>query len=324
MDRAPVFVGIDVAQAHLDLAVRPGGDTGRVANDPAGIAELVARLQALRPALVVVEATGGLEVPLAAAVAAAGLAIAVVNPRQVRDFAKAVGQLAKTDALDAQLLARFAEVVRPTPRPLPPEDLQALAALVARRGQIVGMLVAEQQRRGTTRPALRPRLEAHIRWLVAEREALDRELEQTLRRSPLWREREDLLRSVPSIGPVLSATLIADLPELGRLTRQQIAALVGGGAAQPGQRPLAGPAPHLGRAGAGARRLVHERPGRHALESGPARLLCAARGGRQAEEGGADRLHAQAPGHRQRPPARPGRLAGTGTRRGLLTAKTIA
>jgi transposase len=228
MDRAPVFVGIDVAQAHLDLAVRPGGDTGRVANDPAGIAELVARLQALRPALVVVEATGGLEVPLAAAVAAAGLAIAVVNPRQVRDFAKAVGQLAKTDALDAQLLARFAEVVRPTPRPLPPEDLQALAALVARRGQIVGMLVAEQQRRGTTRPALRPRLEAHIRWLVAEREALDRELEQTLRRSPLWREREDLLRSVPSIGPVLSATLIADLPELGRLTRQQIAALVGG------------------------------------------------------------------------------------------------
>jgi transposase len=160
MDAPLVFVGVDVAQAHLDFAVRPSGEPGRVPNDPAGIAALVERLQALRPALVVVEATGGLEVPLAAAVAAAGLAIAVVNPRQVRAFAKAVGQLAKTDALDAQLLARFAEVVRPTPRPLPSEDTQALAALVARRAQLVGMLVAEQQRRGTTRPALRARLEA--------------------------------------------------------------------------------------------------------------------------------------------------------------------
>ena len=227
MDTPLVFVGIDVAQAHLDLAVRPGGDTGRVPNDPAGIAALVERLEALRPTLIVVEATGGLEVPLTAAVAAAGLAIAVVNPRQVRDFAKAVGQLAKTDALDAQLLARFAEVVRPAPRSLPAADAQALAALVARRSQIVGMLVAERQRRGSTLPALRPRVEAHIRWLVAEQEALERELEQTLRRSPLWREREDLLRSVPGIGPVVSATLIADLPELGRLNRKEIAALVG-------------------------------------------------------------------------------------------------
>jgi transposase len=227
MDASLVFVGIDVAKAHLDVAVRPTGETWRAANDPAGIAELVARLQAQRPTLVVVEATGGLEVPLVAAVAAAGLAIAVVNPRQVRDFAKAVGQLAKTDALDAQVLARFAEVVRPTPRPLPAAEAQALAALVARRAQIVGMLVAEQQRRGSTLPALRPRVDAHIRWLQAERDALDRELEQTLRRSPLWREREDLLRSVPGIGPVVAATLLADLPELGRLDRKQIAALVG-------------------------------------------------------------------------------------------------
>jgi transposase len=227
MDAALVFVGIDVAKAHLDVAVRPTGAAWRAANDPSGIAELVARLQAQRPTLVVVEATGGLEVPLVAAVAAAGLAIAVVNPRQVRDFAKAVGQLAKTDALDAQVLARFAEVVRPTPRPLPAAEAQALAALVARRAQIVGMLVAEQQRRGSTLPALRPRVDAHIRWLQAERDALDRELEQTLRRSPLWREREDLLRSVPGIGPVVAATLLADLPELGRLDRKQIAALVG-------------------------------------------------------------------------------------------------
>jgi transposase len=227
MNTPLVFVGIDVAKAHLDVAVRPNGEAWRVANDLAGLAELVERLQAQRPTLIVVEATGGLEVPLTAAVATAGLTIAVVNPRQVRDFAKAVGQLAKTDALDAQLLARFAEVVRPTPRPLPAAEAQALAALVARRSQIVGMLVAEQQRRGSTLPALRSRVEAHIRWLQAEREALDRELEQTLRQTPLWREREDLLRSVPGIGPVVSATLIADLPELGQLTRKQIAALVG-------------------------------------------------------------------------------------------------
>jgi len=227
MEPPLVFVGIDVAKAHLDVAVRPTGESWRVPNDPAGIAELVARLAVQRPTLLVVEATGGLEVPLTAAVAAAGLAITVVNPRQVRDFAKAVGQLAKTDALDAQLLARFAEVVRPTPRPLPAPDAQALAALVTRRTQLVGMLVAEQQRRGTTLPALRPRLDAHLRWLQAEREALDRELERTLRQSPLWREQEDLLRSVPGIGPVVSATLLADLPELGKLTRKQIAALVG-------------------------------------------------------------------------------------------------
>jgi transposase len=227
METSLVFVGIDVAKAHLDVAVRPSGEIWRAANDPGGIAELVARLQAQPPTLVVVEATGGLEVPLVAAVAAAGLAIAVVNPRQVRDFAKAVGQLAKTDTLDAQVLARFAEVVRPTPRPLPAADAQALVALVARRAPLVGMLAAEQQRRPSTLPALRPRLDAHIRWLQAERDALDRELEQTLRQSPLWRERENLLRSVPGIGPVVSATLLADLPELGQLTRKQIAALVG-------------------------------------------------------------------------------------------------
>jgi len=227
METPLVFVGIDGAKTHLDIAVRPTEAAWQVANEPAAIAELVERLRGQRPTLIVVEATGGLEVPLTAAVAAAGLAIAVVNPRQVRAFAQAVGQRAKTDALDAQVLARFAAVVRPTPRPLPAADAQALAALVARRSQVVGMLVAEQQRRGTTWPALRPRVEAHIRWLQAERDALDRELEQTLRRSPLWREREDLLRSVPGSGPVLSATLIADLPELGQLSHQQIAALVG-------------------------------------------------------------------------------------------------
>jgi transposase len=221
------FAGIDVAKAHLDLAERPLGTHTRHANDAAGIAASCDRLRALPPTLVVLEATGGLEVPLAAALAAAGLPVAVVNPRQVRDFARAVGQLAKTDALDAQLLARFAEVVRPEPRPLPDADAHNLAAVLARRQQVVGMLVAEQQRLPTTPAALRPRVEAHIAWLRQERDELDRELRGLIRASPAWREDDDLLQSVPGLGPVLATTLIAELPELGRLNRKQIAALVG-------------------------------------------------------------------------------------------------
>jgi transposase len=222
-----IFVGIDVAKAYLDLAERPGGTPARYSNDEAGIARICGRLQTQVPTLIVLEATGGLEVPLAAALAAAGLAVAVVNPRQVRDFAKAVGQLAKTDALDAHLLARFAEVVRPEPRPLPDAEAQILSAVLARRQQVIAMLVAEQQRLPTTPPALRPRVEAHIAWLREERDDLDRELRQQIRASPAWREDDDLLQSVPGIGPVLATTLIAELPELGHLNRKQIAALVG-------------------------------------------------------------------------------------------------
>ncbi len=227
MDAAPVFAGIDVGKAYLDLAMRPSGQQVRLANDEAGIAQLVERLLATHPVLVVLEATGGLEVPLTAALAAAGLAVAVVNPRQVRDFAKAVGQLAKTDTLDAHLLARFAEVVRPTPRPLPDAAAQMLSALLTRRRQVIAMLVAEQQRLPTTSPALRPRIEAHIAWLRIERDGLDRELHRQVRQSPAWREDDDLLQSVPGVGPVLATTLIAELPELGSLNRKQIAALVG-------------------------------------------------------------------------------------------------
>jgi transposase len=198
-----------------------------VPNDEAGISQLVTRLQELAPSLIVLEATGGLEIPLAAALATAGLPLAVVNPRQVRDFAKAVGQLAKTDALDAQLLARFADACRPTPRPLPEAQAQALSALLARRRQVIGMLVAEQQRLGTALPTVRPRLEAHIAWLRQDLADLDAELQGTIRNSPIWRERERLLRTVPGVGPVLSMTLVADLPALGQLSRKQIAALVG-------------------------------------------------------------------------------------------------
>lgn len=227
MDAAPVFVGIEVGQAYLDLVLRPGGQHERFPNDESGIADLVERLGPLRPGLVVLEATGGLEVPATAALATSSLAVAVVNPRQVRDFAKATGQLAKTDVLDARVLAHFAEVVRPTPRPLPSAEAQALTALLTRRRQVIAMLVAEQQRRRTTPLALRPRVEAHIAWLQAERDDLDRELRTQIRRSPLWRDDDDLLQSVPGVGPVVATTLIAELPELGHLNRKQIAALVG-------------------------------------------------------------------------------------------------
>ena len=223
-----VVVGIDVAKASLDVAVRPSGDQRHLDNDAAGIAEAVAWLRAIGPHLIVAEATGGYEAPLVAELGIAQLPIAVVNPRQVRDFARATGRLAKTDRLDAQVLAHFAEAVRPTPRPLPDEAAQELAALVERRRQVVAMRTAEENRLGATRvPSVRGRIQAHLAWLQTELAQIDDELGQRLRASPLWREREHLLRSVPGIGPVLSLTLLAELPELGRLSHGQIAALVG-------------------------------------------------------------------------------------------------
>jgi len=223
----PVFVGIDVAKAVLAVAERPGPPPVRLPNDEPGIAQLVAHLLEVRPVLIVLEATGGPEGPVVGALAAAGLAIAVTNPRQVRDFAKAVGHLAKTDALDAQVLAHFAAVIRPEPRPLPDAERQALAARLTRRRQVLGMLVAEQQRLGSATLPLRPRIEAHIAWLRQERDDLDRELRRRIRQGPARRADDALLQSVPGVGPVLATTLIADLPELGQLDRKQIAALVG-------------------------------------------------------------------------------------------------
>jgi transposase len=227
MSSTPVTVGIDVAKAHLDVAVRPGGETWRCPNDPAGITALLARLQPLAPQLIVLEASGGWETLVAGTVAEAGLPVAVVNPRQVRDFARAIGQLAKTDALDAQVLARFAEVVQPTPRPLPDAAQQALSALLTRRRQVLGMLTAERQRLGTARAPVRDRVQAHTRWLEQELADLDDELGRAIRRSPVWREREALLRSVPGIGPTVARTLLAELPELGQLDRKRVATLVG-------------------------------------------------------------------------------------------------
>lgn len=221
------FVGIDVAQKRLDVAVQPTGASWEVPQDSGGLTTLVERLQGLQPQVVVLEATGGLEVPVVAALASAGLPVVVVNPRQVRDFARAMGKLAKTDRLDAQVLAQFAQAVRPSPRPLPDAQAQELGALLARRRQVVEMLTAERNRLRVALPTVRRGIQDHITWLRHTLAELNGHLERTLRASPLWREKEDLLRGVPGVGRVLSLTLVADLPELGTLGRRQIAALVG-------------------------------------------------------------------------------------------------
>ncbi len=221
------FVGIDVSKAQVDVAVRPTGKRWVLPYDEAGIEGLIPQIVDLGPALVLLEATGGLELPLVVALAAATLPVVVVNPRQVRDFARATGTLAKTDALDAGVLAHFADAVRPDVRPLKDAETQVLNSLTARRRQVMTMLVSEQNRLGTASGAVSPRIEAHIAWLEQELSDLDQGLPQTLRRSPVWREKDDLLRTVPGVGPQLSLTLLAHLPELGTLNRRQIAALVG-------------------------------------------------------------------------------------------------
>src|SRR4051794_39307050 len=227
MDKIPVFVGIDVAKHRLEVHLRPSGESFTIDYSEEEVAALVERLVALAPALIVLEATGGLEVRLAAALAAAALPVAVVNPRQVRSFARAMGRLAKTDRLDAKAIAHFAEAVRPPIRPLPDAATRHLGALVARRRQLLEMLVAERNRRQAAEPALHERIDAHLRWLEEALAELERDLDGAVRDSPMWRAKEELLRSVPGIGPVSARTLLAQLPELGSLTRRQAAALVG-------------------------------------------------------------------------------------------------
>ena len=223
---AACFVGIDVSQDQFDVGVRPG--TGfTILHDESGITTIVERLQQLRPALIVLEATGGLEVPLTGALAAAGLPVVAINPRQVRDFARATGQLAKTDRLDAQVLAQFAEAIHPPVRPMPDGQTQSLAAIVARRRQLIEMLTAEKSRLRLAAAPIRKRVQAHIAWLERELTSTDTDLTEAIQQSPVWREKEELLRSVPGVGPVLVSTLLANLPELGTLTRKQIAALAG-------------------------------------------------------------------------------------------------
>jgi transposase len=222
------FIGIDVSKDRLDVYMRPSQASFAVTRDGKGVAELVERLGSRDPHLVVLEATGGFEQTVAAALVAAGLPLAVVNPRQIRDFARATGQLAKTDALDAKAIALFAERVRPEPRPVPDEQARALGELVARRRQIVEMMVAERNRRAQLKSRrLIKSIDQLLGLLQKQLGELDRELGDSIRGTPAWRERDELLRSVPGIGDIVARTLIADLPELGRLDRKQIAALVG-------------------------------------------------------------------------------------------------
>lgn len=226
-----MFVGIDVAKAELVVAAQPGMEPWMVANDETGVRALVERVRTLRPTLVVTEATGGYETLCVAALSAAGLPVVIVNPRQIRDFAKATGQLAKTDRIDAQVIALFAERVRPEVRPLPDDAARNLEAVITRRRQLIEMLIAERSRLGLATGAyqrpVKQSLKKHIVYLERELKMTDTDLAQLVRESPAWREKDDLLQSVPGIGPVVSHTLLAELPELGQLDRRAIAKLVG-------------------------------------------------------------------------------------------------
>jgi transposase len=226
MSSSPVFIGVDVSKTRLDVAARPSGECWQVSNDPAGIAELTGHVKDLSPELVLFEATGGYERPLAWSLAEAGVPYAVTNPRQARDFAKATGRIAKTDKIDAQALAHFAEVVRPAVRQ-PDADAEALGVLVSRRRQLIEMLTAEKNRLALAAKLVRPDIEAHIVWLQNRLKDLDREMRDTIDARPDLRETERLLRSAKGVGPVVSSTLLATLPELGTINRRQIAALVG-------------------------------------------------------------------------------------------------
>lgn len=227
MSQSPVYIGIDVSKRRLDVGELPDHNSWDVPNDEAGVDALAARLKNISPSLIVLEATGSLEAPVVASLAAAKLPVVVVNPRQVRDFARATGQLAKTDRIDALLLARFAETVRPNVRALSDAATQELTSLVARRRQLTDMITAERNRLGASRGQVRRDIEEHIEWLKRRLKDKDGDLEKMVRSSEVWRTKDDILQSTPGVGPVVSATLIAQLPELGHLNRKQIAALVG-------------------------------------------------------------------------------------------------
>lgn len=222
-----VVAGIDVSKALLDIALAPAGELLQVANDAAGHAELLKRLQCVGVDLVVMEATGGYETRAATAIAAAGLRLAVVNPRQVRDFAKATGRLAKSDRIDARVIAAFAQAIEPEITRLPDEQARELEALMVRRSQLVQMRVQESNRLGLAQGPMRKQIKTHIAWLDAAIEALNIDLTARLRNSPAWRAKDELLRSLKGVGPITSGTLMTALPELGQLDRRAIAALVG-------------------------------------------------------------------------------------------------
>lgn len=227
MESSERFIGIDVASGHVDVCVRPDNIAKRFERKP-GFDALVEFITPFSPKLIVLEATGGYEAAVAAALATAGLSLAIVNPRQVRDFAKALGKLAKTDKIDAAVLAQFAEAIRPAAQALPDEQARELDGLVTRRRQLVDMLVAEQNRlRIAATSGMRKSLGDHIEWLKKQIKDVDSDIGKAIRETPIWREKDDLLQSIPGIGPVTASTLLSSLPELGTLDRRKIAALVG-------------------------------------------------------------------------------------------------
>lgn len=227
MENEKVYAGIDVAKASMDVAVHSSGQCWSFPNNDKGITQAVSQLQKLAPTIVIMEATGGMEIPMATALAVARVPIALVNPRQVRDFAKATGKLAKTDALDAKVIAHFAAAIQPKPQSLPEEHAQKLRAIMSRRRQVVEMITAEKNRLSPAGEVVKERIMAHITWLEQELANINKELYRSIQKSRVWREKDNLLRSVPGVGPVLSANLIAGLPELGELNRRQVASLVG-------------------------------------------------------------------------------------------------
>jgi len=221
------YVGIDVSKGTLDVAVHGQQEHWSFANDTSGISKAVSMLKELSPEIVALEATGGYEVPLAAELGISGVPTAVVNPRQIRDFARSAGILAKTDILDARIIARFAAKMEPAPRAVPDAEVQELGAIIARRRQVVEMLTAEKNRLGSAMKPVKPRIKAHIAWLQKELEGINTSLQQKVKDSPIWREKDELLQSVPGVGPNLSITLLAEMPELGTPNRKKAAALIG-------------------------------------------------------------------------------------------------
>ena len=221
------FVGIDVSKASLEVAVRPGGERWSTANDEKEVPSLVEALRQIGPTLIVVEATGGLQTLVVAELTAGGLPVAVVNPRQARDFAKATGRLAKTDPIDADVLAHFAQAIRPEVRELKDEETQLLTALMSRRRQIVDMLTAQKNRLSVAPKGVRKEIQKHIEWLEARVQLMNRQISDAIKKSPAWREKDRILQSTPGVGPVLSVSLLAGVPELGKLNRQKLATLVG-------------------------------------------------------------------------------------------------
>ena len=222
-----IFVGIDVSKSRLDVHIRPTDQLSSHVYDEDGLRDIVALLVKMPPALILLEATGSLESRLVALLGSRGFPVVVINPRQVRDFARATGELAKTDEIDARILSLFAERIRPEVRPLPDEAARDFEAQLSRRRQVVDMIVAERQRLGTARPNVRKQIGKHVEYLERHLENIDRDLDQTIEKSPIWRAKEKVLRSVKGVGPILSRTLLAELPELGTLNRKQIAKLVG-------------------------------------------------------------------------------------------------